>query len=42
PRGEIMKEVCGNMSEQDMRAVAAFVEAFPPETEAAANPPADQ
>ncbi|TDN62045.1 c-type cytochrome [Paraburkholderia sp. BL10I2N1] len=42
PRGEIMKEVCANMSERDMRAVAAFVEAFPPETEAAASPPADQ
>ena len=42
PRGEVMKAVCGNMSEQDMRAVAAFVEAFPPETEAAASPPADQ
>lgn len=42
PRGEVMKAVCGNMSEQDMRAVAAFVEAFPPETEAAASPPTDQ
>lgn len=42
PRGEIMKSICSNMSERDMRAVAAFVEAFPPETEAAANPPADQ
>ncbi|HEX7909063.1 MAG TPA: c-type cytochrome [Paraburkholderia sp.] len=42
PRGEIMKAICSNMSERDMRAVAAFVEAFPPETEAAANPPADQ
>jgi len=42
PRGEVMKAVCANMSERDMRAVAAFVEAFPPEAEAAASPPADQ
>jgi cbb3-type cytochrome c oxidase subunit III len=42
PRGEVMKAVCANMSERDMRAVAAFVEAFPPEAEAATNPPADQ
>jgi cbb3-type cytochrome c oxidase subunit III len=32
PRGATMKAVCTNMSEQDMRAVAAYVEAFPPET----------
>lgn len=42
PRGEIMKSVCSNMSERDMRAVAAYVEAFPPEAEAAANPPVEQ
>lgn len=42
PRGEVMKAVCANMSEQDMRAVAAFLEAFPTETEAAASPPRDQ
>jgi cytochrome c553 len=41
PRGTIMKEVCANMSEQDMRAVAAYVEAFPPEAEASASAPAD-
>ncbi|PMS35719.1 cytochrome c553 [Trinickia symbiotica] len=29
PRGELMKAVCANMSDDDMRAVAAFVEAFP-------------
>ncbi|WP_126286126.1 c-type cytochrome [Burkholderia stagnalis] len=42
PRGTVMTEVCANMSEQDMRAVAAYVEAFPPEAEASASPPADQ
>jgi cbb3-type cytochrome c oxidase subunit III len=42
PRGEVMKAVCANMSDQDMRAVAAFLEAFPPDTEAAANPPSGQ
>lgn len=31
PRGEMMKAICANMSEDDMRAVAAFVEAFPAE-----------
>ena len=41
PRGAIMKAICANMSEEDMRAVAAFVEAFPPELEASASPPAD-
>ena len=30
PRGAIMKAICTNMSEQDMRAVAVYVEAFPP------------
>ena len=40
PRGEIMKAVCANMSERDMRAVAIFLEAFPPETEAATSPQA--
>lgn len=29
PRGALMKAICANMSEDDMRAVAAFVEAFP-------------
>jgi cytochrome c553 len=29
PRGEVMKPVADNMSEDDMRAVAAFLEAFP-------------
>jgi cytochrome c553 len=38
PRGAPMKEVCSNMSEHDMRAVAAYVEAFPPDTVAAENP----
>ncbi|RQS75626.1 cytochrome c4 [Burkholderia sp. Bp8963] len=42
PRGKIMKDVCANMSEQDMRAVAAYVEAFPPEAEVSTSPPADQ
>ncbi|PCE21574.1 c-type cytochrome [Burkholderia ubonensis] len=42
PRGAVMKDVCSNMSEQDMRAVAAFVEAFPPEAEASASPTADR
>ncbi|MGF6781369.1 c-type cytochrome [Paraburkholderia sp. GAS334] len=42
PRGGPMKAVCANMSDEDMHAVAAYLEAFPPETEAAANPPADQ
>ncbi|MGU7769082.1 c-type cytochrome [Burkholderia sp. MR1-5-21] len=42
PRGAIMKSVCANMSEQDMRAVAAYVEAFPREAEVSASPPADQ
>lgn len=27
PRGEVMKAICDNMSEQDMRSVAAFLEA---------------
>ncbi|MGC3024149.1 c-type cytochrome [Burkholderia sp. DN3021] len=48
PRGAIMKSVCANMTEQDMRAVAVYVEAFPaeagvsvkpPEAGASANPP---
>ncbi|WP_028207240.1 c-type cytochrome [Paraburkholderia nodosa] len=42
PRGAAMKAVCANMSERDMRAVAAFVEVFPPEEEVSASPPADQ
>ncbi|RQR36950.1 cytochrome c4 [Burkholderia sp. Bp9143] len=42
PRGAVMKGVCANMTEQEMRAVAAFVEAFPVEPETAASPPADQ
>ncbi|WP_419686785.1 c-type cytochrome [Burkholderia theae] len=39
PRGAIMKSVCANMTEQDMRAVAAYVEAFPPEAGVPASPP---
>lgn len=42
PRGELMKAVCSNMSEHDMQAVAAFVEAFPPQTETSARPSTDQ
>ncbi|OMG71593.1 c-type cytochrome [Burkholderia ubonensis] len=42
PRGAVMKDVCSNMSEHDMRAVAAFVEAFPPVAEASASPPEDR
>ncbi|WP_446902051.1 c-type cytochrome [Burkholderia sp. YIM B11467] len=38
PRGAIMKSVCANMTEQDMRAVAAYVEAFPPEAGVPASP----
>ncbi|WP_246637485.1 c-type cytochrome [Burkholderia catarinensis] len=39
PRGAIMKSVCANMTEQDMRAVAAYVEAFPAEAGVRVNPP---
>lgn len=39
PRGALMKAVCANMSDEDMQAVAAFVEAFPAEGVTAANPP---
>ncbi|MEA3101749.1 c-type cytochrome [Caballeronia mineralivorans] len=42
PRGAIMKAVCNNMSEQDMRAVAAFLEAFPAETGMTTNTQTDQ
>ncbi|RQR45184.1 cytochrome c4 [Burkholderia sp. Bp9140] len=42
PRGAVMKSVCANMTEQEMRAVAVFVEAFPAEPETVASPPADQ
>ncbi|QCP52000.1 cytochrome c4 [Trinickia violacea] len=42
PRGAVMKAVCANMSDREMRAVAAFVEAFPPEEETSASPPVDQ
>ena len=42
PRGAPMKAVCTNMSERDMRAVAAFVEAFPPEEKVSASPTADR
>jgi cbb3-type cytochrome c oxidase subunit III len=42
PRGATMKAVCNNMSEQDMRAVAAYVEAFPPETGLPTDTPTDQ
>ncbi|MDN7904565.1 c-type cytochrome [Burkholderia diffusa] len=39
PRGAIMKSVCANMTEQDMRAVAAYVEAFPAEAGVPVSPP---
>ncbi|TCG04063.1 cytochrome c4 [Paraburkholderia steynii] len=51
PRGATMKAICTNMSEQDMRAVAAYVEAFPqapaaesasPVREDAIDPPAKE
>lgn len=42
PRGAPMKAVCKNMSELEMREVAAFVEAFPPKADAAAGQPASQ
>jgi cbb3-type cytochrome c oxidase subunit III len=40
PRGATMKAVCNNMSEQDMHAVAAYVEAFPMKASAVSAPPA--
>ncbi|WP_233886938.1 c-type cytochrome [Paraburkholderia flagellata] len=42
PRGAVMKAVCANMSDRDIRAVAAFVEVFPPEEEVSASPPGNQ
>ncbi len=42
PRGAVMKSVCANMTEQDMRAVAAYVEAFPLEADAPPTPAAAQ
>ncbi|RQS17821.1 cytochrome c [Burkholderia sp. Bp8998] len=42
PRGAVMRSVCANMTEQEMRAVAVFVEAFPAEPETATSPPAEQ
>ncbi|MEM5405693.1 MULTISPECIES: c-type cytochrome [Paraburkholderia] len=42
PRGAAMKAVCANMSDRDMRAVAAYVEVFPPEGEASAGAPDDR
>jgi cytochrome c553 len=42
PRGAAMKAVCANMSDRDMRAVAAYVEVFPPEGEASASPADDR
>ncbi|MEM5314698.1 c-type cytochrome [Paraburkholderia sp. JHI869] len=42
PRGAAMKAVCANMSDRDMRAVAAFVEVFPPEEEVSASPSDDR
>lgn len=42
PRGAPMKAVCTNMSEHDMRAVAAFVEAFPQASGIATTEPTDQ
>jgi cytochrome c553 len=40
PRGALMKAICANMSDDDMRAVAAFVEAFPAEGVPVPTPPA--
>jgi cytochrome c553 len=41
PRGDVMKAVCINMTEREMHAVAAFVQAFPAEAkEATATPDA--
>ncbi|MBN3789484.1 c-type cytochrome [Burkholderia sp. Ac-20353] len=42
PRGATMKAVSRNMSEQEMRQVAAFVEAFPPAAGAVKGTPATQ
>jgi cytochrome c553 len=42
PRGAAMKAICINMSEQDIHAVAAFVEAFPHEAGMATDAPTDQ
>nr|WP_238538050.1 c-type cytochrome [Paraburkholderia atlantica] len=42
PRGEVMKTISDNMSDRDIRAVAAFMEAFPAEAEAAASPAVDR
>jgi cytochrome c553 len=42
PLGATMKAICINLSAQDMRAVAAFVEAFPQEGGMATGAPADQ
>ncbi|GAB3626149.1 cytochrome C signal peptide protein [Pandoraea terrae] len=39
PRGAIMKEICANMTEREMQAVAAYVEAFPAETKEAVSTP---
>jgi cytochrome c553 len=36
-----MKAICNNMSEQEMRAVAAYVEAFPSETGMPTDTPTD-
>jgi cytochrome c553 len=41
PRGAIMKAVCQNMSEQEMREVAAYLEAFPPQANAAVGATSD-
>ncbi|MEM5296156.1 c-type cytochrome [Burkholderia sp. JPY481] len=42
PRGEVMKTISDNLSDRDIRAVAAFMEAFPAEAEAAADPAVDR
>ncbi|RZF25696.1 cytochrome c4 [Paraburkholderia sp. UYCP14C] len=41
PRGEVMKVIADNLSDRDIRAVAAFMEAFPAGAEAAASPTVD-
>jgi cbb3-type cytochrome c oxidase subunit III len=42
PRGATMKAICNNMSEQEFRAVAAYVEALPSETEMPTGTPTDR
>ncbi|RDK03504.1 c-type cytochrome [Paraburkholderia lacunae] len=42
PRGATMKAICINMSEQEFRAVAAYVEALPPEPGMTTDTPTDR